>query len=164
MKIFSLTFILDSEKRKIIGKELKKKKRKFNTKKALIIFIILIISGYFVWTDSPQMGASFFSIFALPYVLINVFALNENRKSEYKLFNRSTVFTLYEDRIEITDNPTEDYKGTFERVYPVSAVTEITDYPQFIIVHFDNSDRQFVMKSDITNEQLNLLTSKTKKA
>lgn len=163
MKIFSLTFILDSEKRKIIEKELKKKRRKLNAKKVLIIFIILIITGYFVWTDSPQMGASFFSIFALPYILINIFAINEQKKSEYKLFKRSTEFTLYEERIEITDNPTEDYKGTFERVYPLSAVKEILEYTEFVIILFDNSDRQFIMKSDLTEEQLNLLISKTKK-
>lgn len=163
MKIFSLTFTLDREKRVLISKALKKKKIRITPKKLLIISIILFFTGYCVYSDYPQLGASFLSMIALPYILINIFALNEQKKSACKLYKRSTTFTLYEDRIEITDNPTEYYKGAFERIYPISAVTEISDYPQFIIITFDNSDRQFIMKSDLSEEQISLLISETKK-
>lgn len=163
MMLFNVTFTLDSEKRKIIEKTINRKRLKITPKKLLLIFIILIITAFFVWIEGPRIGASFFSIIALPYVLINLFDLYEKRKAENKLLKRSTSFSLYEDIIEIIYNPSEDYKGTFERVYPISAVIDFSDYNDFIIISFDNGDSHFLMKSDFTQEQLEILISKIKK-
>lgn len=163
MMLFNITFTLDSEKRKIIERAIKKKRIKITPKKLLLIFVILIITAIFVCIQGLQIGASFFSIFSLPYILINLFALYEKRKAENKLLKRSTTFSLYEDRIEIIYNPTEDYKGTFERVYPLSAVREFLDYNNFFVISFDNGDSHFLIKSDFTQEQLEILNSKIKK-
>lgn len=163
MMLFSLTFTLDKEKREIINKTIRKKKIKLAPKKCLAIFLICMATCFFIWSDTLQLGASLFLIIALPYILINIFTLFEHKNAEDKLYKRTTTFSLYEDRIEITDNPTADYKGTFERVYPLSAVTEISDFPEFIIILLDNSDKQFVMKKDLTEEQLKILNSKIKK-
>lgn len=163
MMLFSLTFTLDKEKRDIINKTIRKKKIKFTPKKCLAVFLICMFACFFIWSDTLQLGASLFLIIALPYILINVFALHEHKNAEYKLYKRTTTISLYEDRIEITDNPTADYKGTFERVYPLSAITDFSDYPEFIIILFNNSDKQFVMKKDLKEDQLNILISKIKK-
>lgn len=163
MMLFSLTFTLDKEKREIINNNLRKRKIKLTPKKCAVILLIIAAACFFIWADVPELGSSVFSVIFLPYVMINIFALNEHKKADYKLHKRSTTFVLYEDRIEITDNPTENYKGTFERVYPLSAVKEFLEYPQFIVISLENSDRQFLMKSDFTEEQLNLLISKIKK-
>lgn len=163
MMLFNITFTLDEEKRKIIEKTINRKRLKITPKKLLLICVILIITAFFVWIEGPQTGASFFSIFALPYVLINLFALYEQRKAENKLLKRSINFSLYEDKIEITYNPTEDYKGAFERTYPLSAVIKFSNYNDFINISFDNGDSHFLMKSDFTQEQLEILISKIKK-
>ena len=127
------------------------------------MLLIICATFFFIWADIPQLGTSIFYVIIIPQIFLRILALKEHKKADYKLFRRSTTFTLFEDRIEITDNPTEDYKGSFERTYPLSAIKEISDNPQFLIIAFDNSDRQFIMKSDLTEEQLNLLITKIKR-
>ena len=163
MKLLSVTYNLTEDDLKIIKKELPKRKIKFTTKKLILIAVILVYCAYCYFVDLTFFAVNLLQLLIIPYILINLFALYEHKKAEHRLFKRSTTIELFEDRIEITKNPTEHFKGRYEKVFPFEEVTDIKQYREFIILIFNNSDTEFLMKKYFKKEELEQIMLKLKK-
>lgn len=162
MKLLSVTFNLSKDDCNTAIKAISKKRKKVSLKKLLLIAIILSFCAIWIFLDMAYISLNLTVVFILPYILINLFAVYESKKAKNKILKRSTTVEFFEDKIEITDNPSKDYKGKFEKVFPYEQVSALLDFPEFLLITFKNSDTQLIMKKDLQEEQIKLISSKIK--
>ncbi len=162
MSLLSVTFNITQEDLKIIEKEVPKFK-KISPKMMLIIALILIFCGIWIFLDLVFVSVNLLLIFLVPYIIINLSALHKHKKSDYKILKRSTTFELFEDRIKITRNPDENFKGKYEKNFPLDEVAEFIEYQNFILIVFKSYDAQFLMKKHFKKEELEQILLKLKK-
>ena len=163
MNLLSVTYNLTADDFKKISKALPKPKRKLTLKKLVLIAVILIYSGFCVWIDLTFFAANFLQSLIIPFVLINIIAVYNHKKAEYKLLKRSVTIELFEDRIEIIRNQTEDFKGKYKKVFSFEKVADIQEFSEFLILKFNNSDTEFLMKKHFKKEELEQIMLKLKK-
>ncbi len=162
MSLLSVTFSLTKEDLEIIKKEVPKVK-KLSPKMILIIILILVFCGIWLFLDLAFISFNLLLVFLVPFIIINLSVFFENKNPDSKMIKRSTTFELFEDRIKITRNPDENFKGKYEKEFPLDEVAEYKEYQNFIIIVFKNYDAQFLMKKHFKKEETELLLSRIKK-
>ncbi len=162
MSLLSVTFCLTKEDLKTIEKEVPKFK-KLSPKMLFIIALILVFCGIWIFLDLVFVSANLLLIFLIPFIVMNLSAYLKQKNSDNKLLKRSTTFELFEDRIKITRNPDENFKGKYEKEFPLDEVAEYKEYKNFIFIVFKNYDAQFLMKKHFKKEELEQIMLKLKK-
>lgn len=162
MSLLSVTFLLSKEDLKTISKEVPKIK-KLSSKMIFIILLILAFCGGWLFLDLAFVSANLLLLFVVPFITINLSALMEQKNSDDKLLNRSTTFELFEDKVKITRNPDEKFKGKYEKEFPLDEVAEFIEYQSFIFIVFKSYDAQFLMKKHFKKEELEQIMLKLKK-
>lgn len=153
MKYFSVDFI--PEKTDVNKKALFINLFAFDKNKLipnLMIMCVLIAAAFFIG-QYELIFYVFLSLFIIPKVTEIILLLSQMKNSESKLSKRPVTIDFYGDHIVYRYNPTEKFKGNFEKHYAFNKVTNVIDSSNAIAFAFGEADTVLIPKRALDSEK-----------
>lgn len=159
MKYFSVNFIpekVDVNKKALLFNI-------FSVRKERLLFDILmlcfVIGMAFVITQYELILFAFLSVFIIPRVTAIILLFSQINKSETKLSKRPVTIDFYGDHFVYRYNSTVRFKGTFEKHYAFSKVTNVIDSSNAIAFAFGEADTVLIPKRALDSEKSTMIAN-----
>lgn len=159
MKYFSVDFI--PEKNDINKKALLLNLFTFDKAKALpnlIMMCIFVVFAFFIG-HYELIFYAVLSLFIIPKVAEMILLFSQLNKSKSLLSKRHVTIDFYADHLVYRYNPTEKFRGNFEKHYAFSKVTNVIDSENAIAFAFGEADTVFIPKRALDNEKRTMISN-----
>lgn len=122
-----------------------------------IISVIFLVAFAFYLKQYELAVYSLIAFLAIPKISKSIFFSSQKKMSESDLMKRPVTVDFYGDHIVYIYNPTEKYKGVFERHFGFDKVTNVVDYRKFIAFIFKDNTSIFIPKRALDISQIEMI-------